>query len=562
MRGYPRTPRQPQRHRNRETSVALACVELLSAASTSFPEAWQIDWADEPHRFKLYRDAAQVPLDFLAPIRCRQTRQGLAADYPGGVRKQDLLMRLSHLLLYAAGLNETRIEIDPVLSAGPYESSLRRVALQENESLPFAPSANNYFRTVPSGGALYPWELYLAIPAGSPAPTGCFHYDAAHHSLDLIRGGERAGEAIAALGRRFEGGPSALIAVTACSWKNYFKYAHRSLRLHGLDIGVLLEQIHFLSRLFGFRARTLFQFLDRPLGGLFGLERDEESPYAVVALDDRAGQRTSRPKSLSPPCNPNSKTIQRSRRLKSHPMLDALNHFSEMEEESEFAAPRADLLTCPPGDRVAMQLPQAPQALLDADLLSKLRRRRSGLDHLIPGRLTLKQLALLLDTASGSFSSDLDCPAAPLRKTAIGIIANRIEAMQAGAYGHEHSSRSLRRVKLADLEEPLQYCYPLGNINLSMASAVFFILGSYQNCIRRYGNRGFRLLNMEAGIVAGRIYRTCSLLGLGVHAFLGFEESIVNDLLQLDAGQAWPLLGIAVGEPRRNRASLRLPMWA
>jgi len=61
----------------------------------------------------------------------------------------------------------------------------------------------SYRRFAPSGGGLYPNELYVYLKI-EDLPTGVYHYDVAHHRLVLLREGNYDSYIDSALGNRFD----------------------------------------------------------------------------------------------------------------------------------------------------------------------------------------------------------------------------------------------------------------------------------------------------------------------------------------------------------------------
>ncbi|MFQ5520374.1 MAG: nitroreductase family protein, partial [Candidatus Methylomirabilia bacterium] len=60
------------------------------------------------------------------------------------------------------------------------------------------------------------------------------------------------------------------------------------------------------------------------------------------------------------------------------------------------------------------------------------------------------------------------------------------------------------------------------------ASAVVFFLAELTAILRRYGNRGYRLANLEAGFVGGRCYLVAYALGLGASGLTYYDGEVVR----------------------------------
>ncbi|MFP3415792.1 NADH oxidase, partial [Bacillus sp. SIMBA_074] len=98
-----------------------------------------------------------------------------------GPSKQDL-EGIGHFLWYAYGLTQVSQSLIS-LESGDLMQSFRRFP--------------------PSGGALYPSELYVYLKMDE-LPAGIYHYDVAHHRLVLLREGDFDSYLTKALGGKFD----------------------------------------------------------------------------------------------------------------------------------------------------------------------------------------------------------------------------------------------------------------------------------------------------------------------------------------------------------------------
>ncbi|UUZ91580.1 SagB family peptide dehydrogenase [Paenibacillus sp. P25] len=284
------------------------------------PEDWEADWADAPPPYKLYRGLPAVPLFAEVPL----TLEGIEAPAAPGLRE------IGHLLWYAYGIAQYSQTAYPPESAESPPGILQM-----------------YRRFVPSGGALYPSEVYVYLKLGD-LPAGVYHYDAAHHRLVLLREGRFDPYLNQALGFRCDmEGRFGAVFVSTVFWKNFFKYHNFAYRLQGLDAGVLIGQLLETANRFGITAAVCFQFLDRAVGHLLGLSQQEESVYAVIPLSakpaaewfGRGGSErpavTSAELCREPPAVRHVHYV-RSRSIREYPMLLRMNEASLLESTGSF----------------------------------------------------------------------------------------------------------------------------------------------------------------------------------------------------------------------------------
>ena len=138
-------------------------------------------------------------------------------------------------------------------------------------------------RPVPSGGALYPLELYvLALRVEAVGPA-VLHYDSFRHRLEL-RDPLAPGEVRAALVEpTVVDSAAALLVVTAMFWRSRFKYGARGYRFALLEAGHVVQNAVLAAAALRVPALPLGGFYDRNLDALVGADGlDEASVYALV----------------------------------------------------------------------------------------------------------------------------------------------------------------------------------------------------------------------------------------------------------------------------------------
>lgn len=122
------------------------------------PAEWEVDWDDAPLSYKLYLGLPAIPLSLEVPL----TLEGREA-----FSKLDLY-GIGHFLWYVFGITQFCESVNSLDAKMDFMQSHRRF--------------------VPSGGALYPNELYIYLKLEN-VPAGVYHYDVAHHRLVLLREG-------------------------------------------------------------------------------------------------------------------------------------------------------------------------------------------------------------------------------------------------------------------------------------------------------------------------------------------------------------------------------------
>ena len=138
-------------------------------------------------------------------------------------------------------------------------------------------------RPVPSGGALYPLELYVVALAVEGLDQGALHYDPFRHRLAELSSVSPADVRAALVDATLVDRASALLVVTAMFWRSRFKYGARGYRFALLEAGHVVQNAVLAATARELPALPLGGFFDRRLDGLVGADGlDESSVYALL----------------------------------------------------------------------------------------------------------------------------------------------------------------------------------------------------------------------------------------------------------------------------------------
>jgi SagB-type dehydrogenase family enzyme len=141
------------------------------------------------------------------------------------------------------------------------------------------------FRIVPSGGALYPLELYVHAARVDGLPPGLYHYDPEDHSLDVLRSGDDAGLiASAFVQRELVLQASATIFVSAVFFRSTFKYGDRGYRFIFLEAGHLAQNAIICAHEMGLATAPIGGYSDRDLDRYLGFDGLSESTVYVLLV--------------------------------------------------------------------------------------------------------------------------------------------------------------------------------------------------------------------------------------------------------------------------------------
>lgn len=154
-----------------------------------------------------------------------------------------------------------------------------------------------YFRAVPSGGALYPLEIYVAALRVDDLEPGIYHYAPEHHLLDVIERRPRLAELEHAIW--FDpiqvDEAAAIVIISAIFQRTTLKYQDRGYRMVLLEAGAAAQNLLLVSTALGLGGCLVGGFHDDTVSAILGLDGSDEAPLVPVALGRPRGTDGSAP---------------------------------------------------------------------------------------------------------------------------------------------------------------------------------------------------------------------------------------------------------------------------
>lgn len=545
-------------------------------------EPLPIDWTAAPPRYKRYPGAARIVLNDPGAARIvlndsSAPRVGLAVSSTVHADEASRSGRawVGELLRGLLGL--TRIGW-----RHPYDELGR--PLDGRPSVTIG-------RPVPSGGALYPIEAYLATG------TALCHYDVVHHALEVVRDGDHRNTLGGLLAQPPAALPDAVLVLSAVFWRNGFKYGDFAYRLHCQEIGVLTAQALALSEPLGLQTTVHLDFDGHTTDHLLNLHPSTESTLAVLTISPRptpkpptcpasgavrvsAGPARSVGETPGTPSGPPQALAFRL------PYLAAL-HAAARRTPHARAVPPADPLPPPPAGPT-VTLPEAePVRLADG-----VTRRASPVNGFRPEALNASELSRILAAAHPSHPSHPAQPIQPIQlvgleqegleqeglerdglerdgvsqddvqqggggavwATALYVFVLRVTGVDSGAYRYDPGQGALLGVGDPDAVAMLFEGRFNANTRhgLRNAAAAIIPVGDPLAGVGSFGDLWYRIQQAEAGLVVHRAALAAAALGRTARIHSDGAAPATDAALRL-AGTSWRALSfLLVGAPRMN----------
>ena len=310
---------------------------------------------------------------------------------------------------------------------------------------------------------------------------------------------------------------------SARNWRNAWKYRSRTYRHFGWDNGTILANLLAMSEASKLPAKIVTGFVDSQINELLSLDTKREVAFSLIAL----GHQQSTPSS-PPPISPlNLPIVPYSKEEVDYPAMRKMHEASSLDSASEVASVRGQTpshdFPPPKGSTTSLQ---PPTDSIPADTIEKVISRRGSTRQFSRQSITLAQLSLILHRATREIPADfLEPPGSHLND--LYLIVNSVDGLPAGAYAYDWVRKALELLKPGDFRDKAGFLGLDQQIPADAAVDVFF-LADLKKILDRYGNRGYRAAQLEAGILGGKLYLAAYAQHLGASGLTFYDDDVVN----------------------------------
>ncbi len=146
-------------------------------------------------------------------------------------------------------------------------------------------------RMIPSGGGLYPLELYLIVNRLENVPQGVYHHSIRPPALEQITALEFHKFYISQLfmNQPYVADSGVILVVSSLFERNMKKYGDRGYRYMLYEAGHLFQNINLVATALGLGTLNLGGFFDHELAKLLKIDMEEEIPLYAMAIGARQG---------------------------------------------------------------------------------------------------------------------------------------------------------------------------------------------------------------------------------------------------------------------------------
>jgi SagB-type dehydrogenase family enzyme len=457
-----------------------------------------LDFNNQPIPFKIYPTLRPTPL----PAEVRQTGVAALSSISEAVMPETDsapdLESIAQLLYLSAGITRHR----------KY------------------PGGEIYFRAAACTGALYEVELYLVCGELANLAAGVYHFAAAEFGLRKLRIGDYRGVLMEATAAEHAVAHAPLTVVCTCTyWRNAWKYQDRTYRHFGWDNGTLLANLLAVATAQGLPAKVVCGFADDTVNRLLDVDPRREVAFSLVPLGSIDALPAQPPGEISPL---GLETVPLSHHEIDYPLMREMHAASSLSSPAEIAAWRGGtaLINFPPPSEAVTRLQPLSDADIPHDPIEQVILRRGSSRKFARAPITLVQLSTMLDRATRGIPTDfLDPLGSQLNH--LYLIVNAVEGLDQGAYVFHRGRKVLELLKPGDFRSEAGYLGLQQALPADAAVDVFF-LADLGPILQRFGNRGYRAVELEAGMLGGKLYLAAYAQHLGATGLTFFDDDVTQ----------------------------------
>jgi SagB-type dehydrogenase family enzyme len=485
---------------------------------------WEEDWSVEPFPYKVYETLAPIPLPHDFPPTTIPALDALASTGTGpeGDRIPDLAT-LARISLLSNG----------ILKRGSHRPGGGVIE----------------YRAAGGTGARYHLELYFACGDLPDLDAGVYHFSAQDHSLRRLRTGDVRAELVAATGQEQSiAAAPVFLAMTSTFWRNAWRYKGRAYRHAYWDAGTTFANILALAASDRMPTQMVFGFADAAVNNLLGVDGTREATLALCAI----GRASSAP----PPAPEVTQLHHPTRPISAYevdfPVIGMMHEASTLATGDDAAAWRSrPLHRVPPephGDLIPLR-PIAPGDLPPIPVEDLIRKRRSTRNYDTGAAIGFDAFSTLVDRASRGFAADcLASGALPLHDQY--LIVNRVEGLEPGVYRVHPDRQAIELVRPGTFRAEAQRL-AVDQAYAGDAHVNSYYLADLDPVLAHYGNRGYRVAQLEAALYGSRLHLATHALGLGAVGSTSLDGEVVEFFTPGKADASY-LFVVVFGKRRRR----------
>jgi len=484
---------------------------LLTRAHTYHP-------ALRPIPYKIYKNIQKINLSLDKEPTGISALDAISTIYDSKVEMIPDLNVLARILYFSGGITR-RIKFPPPI--GAFE-----------------------FRAASCTGALYHIEIYVVCSDIPGLSAGIYHFDPKELTLNVLRKGDFRQVIVAATADEefVKQAPIALIFTDIFS-RNSIKYQAREYRHAFWDCGTIIANTLSITSAHKISSRLISGFVDSQINNLLDLDSKKEASLVMISIG-----LTNKPIPKSPPFVPINIESENSDNNINYPEINSMHDASSLCNTIEVKSWRKHFVR---PQYTATDLIPLRAETLTKDTIEKVILRRGSTRVFSHDSINFEQLSTILKRSTNGIDTDFLSRYDILND--LYLIVNNVDGLPSGSYYYARQRDSLELLRRGDFREIS------GNLGLDQdlphdSSVTIFFMVNLQKVLESFGNRGYRIAQIDAAITGGKMYLAAYAFNLGATG-LTFYDDMVTDFFSPHAKNKDTMFMIALGKKAKSSHS-------
>jgi SagB-type dehydrogenase family enzyme len=458
-----------------------------------------LDPTNRPIPYKIYSSLEPIPLPTDLPATPTSALDTLASpDMLTSSEQIPNLQALARLCIYSNGVTKT-------LKISGRDYPMRAAACT---------------------GALFHIELYLLCGNLPNLSAGIYHYGAHDNALRQLRSGDFRRVLVDATTSEPSIAQAPVIAIyTSTFWRNAYKYRARAYRHTFWDDGTILANSLAIASALQMPAKIVLGFIDEQVNELLDIDGEHEAAVNLLTLG-HADQTPPGAPSVYPLHLP---TVPLSNHEIAYPPIITLQKESSLTTSQEVADWRDQSPLALPNPVLSKQplIPLEPlsPSELPTDPIETVVRRRGSTRHFTRDPISCAQLSTILTQSLHAIPSDSFNPIGTPLST-LYLIVNAVENLAPGTYVLHQDQLALEQLKSGNFRRQAKFLSLGQDLGGDAAVNIYFLV-DLNPVLTRFGNRGYRVAQLESAIIAGKMYLASYALSLGATGLTFFDDDVI-----------------------------------
>ena len=383
----------------------------------------------------------------------------------------------------------------------------------------FSPPVGEFeFRAASCTGALYHIEIYVVCSDIAGLDAGVYHFDPKELKLNVLRKGDfRQVLVNATADEEFVKQAPVTLIFTDVFSRNSIKYQAREYRHAFWDCGTIIANTLSITSAHKISSRLISGFVDSQINNLLDLDSKKEASLVMLPMG-----RTNKPISQSPALVPINIESLGSDSDVDYPEINSMHDASSLCDNIEVKSWRKHFVK---PQYTATDLIPLGTETLTKDTIEKVILRRGSTRAFSHDSINFEQLSTILKRSTNGIDADFLSKYDILND--LYLIVNKVDGLPSGSYHYARERDSLQLLRSGDFREIS------GNLGLGQdlphdASVTIFFMVNLQKVLESFGNRGYRVAQLDAAIIGGRMYLAAYAFNLGATGLTFYDDMVTN----------------------------------